>query len=88
MFYDDDTIETEYTEDDIEPCDDDAYVTTCYDYLSVSAGGKWIANVQSHDEAEELIRDWMRTNQYYPSVWSVSDHGNVHAYGFDYAGII
>lgn len=49
--------------------------------------------IQQHDtfwyqnkkiaETEEWLKKWMEDEQYWPSVWSVSDHGNVSRYEFD-----
>jgi len=44
---------------------------------SVSAGGKFLGEFQSMEEAEEAVLEWMEENQFYPNCWYISDHGNI-----------
>ncbi len=63
--------------DDDEPEDDDAFITTKFDSFSVSFGGSSLGEVVEYDEAEDLIREEGTSQNWYPNVWLVSDHGNV-----------
>jgi len=44
---------------------------------SVSAGGKFLGEFSSDEEAEAAIKEWMEEHKWYPNVWRVSDHGNI-----------
>lgn len=71
-------IEDEY-EDIDEPSPDDIVM-----YNSGSLGSKtsvgsedygFMGEFNSEEEAEEFIRDWMKTKNFYPQVWYQDDHG-------------
>lgn len=70
-------------EDEIEesdeptPDEEDAYVQSNGYGYSVSFGYKHLGDVAEDDEADALIRQAMIDEQYWPNVWTVSDHGNV-----------
>lgn len=42
-------------------------------------GGKQIAKLENddYDQFYEAINTWMKQHNFFPSVWYVSDHGNV-----------
>src|SRR6185312_3577620 len=54
-----------------------------------SAGGKFVGEFNSHEEAEEAAKAWMKKNNFFPNAWIVSDHGNHHptTIGEDKAGL-
>lgn len=77
---DDDCTEVELA---IEPSEDDIYITPSGQLgskLSVSAGGKFLGEYTEHADAEAAIKSWMEKNQFWPSIWFVSDHGNISPY--------
>ena len=80
-----DQEEMEEPEED-KPSEDDAFFAAC-GYLgsktSVSVGGKHIGEFKSEKEAEEALVTWINKNNFYPNIWQVSDHGNVHPYTLD-----
>lgn len=45
-------------------------LATCY--------GKVIAGPGPDAECREAVKDWMDNEEFFPSVWYVSDHGNYH----------
>jgi hypothetical protein len=45
---------------------------------SVSAEGKHLGDFSDDVEAIEFVKLWMEENKYWPNVWMVSDHGNIH----------
>ena len=45
----------------------------------VSYAGKVIGTFEEEEEARTFIRKWMEKEQYWPNVWFVSDHGNMHS---------
>ena len=55
------------------------------DWLTAYYAGKQIVAVDDPHEIDAAIRDWMEKNTYWPSVWWVSDHGNVHPYKLEAA---
>ena len=62
------------------PCEDDCFITPCGSLGSkygVSIGGKFLGEFVEMDDAEKAIREQMEQDQFWPSVWFVSDHGNV-----------
>ena len=44
----------------------------------VSYAGKVIGTFGEEEEARNFIRNWMEKEKYWPNVWFVSDHGNMH----------
>ena len=44
----------------------------------VSYAGKVIGTFGEEEEARTFIRNWMEKEKYWPNVWFVSDHGNMH----------
>ena len=56
---------------------------------TLSAGGKFVGEFNSHEEAEEAAKAWMKKNNFFPNAWIVSDHGNHHptTIGEDKAGL-
>lgn len=40
--------------------------------------GGFIGEYATREEAEEVIRARMEAEQFYPNVWVISDHGNIH----------
>ena len=73
--------ENELDEDaEPEPEDDDVFMQpsgSLGSRTSVNAGGKFLGEFSSDEEAEAAIKDWMEENHFYPNVWKISDHGNV-----------
>lgn len=47
---------------------------------SLSVDGKHIGEFDSDEKAEDALVNWMLKNNYFPSVWYISDHGNEHPY--------
>jgi hypothetical protein len=72
--------ENEQDEEDPEPDEDDIFMKpsgALGGSTSVTAGGEFLGEFSSDEEAEAAIKEWMEKNNYYPNVWQVSDHGNV-----------
>lgn len=68
----DDDLYDEERED--EPQDDDIVIE--HDG-TIYAEGRVIGTVnEGWDEGYKMIYDWQTRNQYYPTVWIISDHGN------------
>ena len=40
-------------------------------------GEKHIGTFEEYEDAVQAVKDYMEDNQFWPSVWFVSDHGNV-----------
>lgn len=72
-------------DDDIEPEEGDIFVQDKGNGTVVSCEGKVIYSSRGSDyeEMERAIREWMERQSYWPSVWHVSDHGNVSPYVFE-----
>ena len=47
---------------------------------AVSSEATALGEFTSLEMAEEAIRDRMERDQFWPSVWFMSDHGNIDAY--------
>lgn len=65
------------------------------DTVSYVAHGKRMETIApkgtGHDEAFAAIRAWMDAHKFWPSIWSVNDHGNVTLYdaqGNDLGGLV
>lgn len=43
---------------------------------NVSCSGKFIGNIMDMDAALKAVKNWQDKNQFFPTVWFVSDHGN------------
>jgi hypothetical protein len=77
-----DRIEAELFED-AGPQDDDITISdsgplgTLYSVGVVN--GKHIGEYKTREDAVNAIREYMEKNNWYPTVWSVSDHGNAVA---------
>lgn len=70
-------------EDDMdydEPDEEDAFITSDGNLLSVSVGSEHLGTFVEYDEAEEALRNWMNKNKYYPTIWFIDDHGGVEPY--------
>lgn len=48
-----------------------------YSVGTAGDSGRWIGDVKTRDEAEDIIRGHAGQN-WRPSVWVISDHGNTH----------
>jgi len=46
-------------------------------------GGKKIGEFVELEDAEKAIREYMKKNNVYPTVWQISDHGNANVYEMD-----
>lgn len=58
---------------------DDYTLTPCGNLggkTGVSQGGKFLGEFSDNVSALEFVRQHMEDNQYWPSIWWVSDHGN------------
>jgi len=67
-------------EEEFQPQDDDIFMNDSGPLgsrTSVSAGGTFLGEFSTEDEAELAIKSWMEENQWYPNVWKISDHGNM-----------
>ena len=42
----------------------------------VSGDEKFLGNYEAFDDALKAIANWQKNNNYYPTTWYVSDHGN------------
>jgi hypothetical protein len=73
-------VEPDTDEDNDGPDEDD--ITTS-DGLRFYQSGKLWLTVSDPEEASEAIRAKMDEEGFYPSVWSISDHGNAHPYNLD-----
>ena len=75
--------EEEQDDEDNKPSEDDAFLAPS-GYLgsktSLSVDGKHIGEFKSDHEAEEALVNWINKNKVSPSIWYVSDHGNVDSY--------
>lgn len=73
----------ETPEDEDKESEDDAYLSPSGHLgskISLSIGGKHIGEFKSNDEAEDAFAAWVNKNKFFPNIWYVSDHGNVHQY--------
>ena len=68
----DEMTEDEMTEDDI----------TTEDHLSFYQYGRLVVQVTEDEDAPAALRAYMDAQSFWPNVWSISDHGNVHAYSW------
>lgn len=69
-----------------EPMEGDAFLAPSGPLgsrTSLSVDGKHIGEFNSDKEAEEALVKWINKNKHSPSVWYVSDHGNVSPYTLD-----
>jgi len=70
--------EEDYMDDEYHPDEDDIFIT------QERNGRMYVSQLEEtfddYDEMDEAIRDWMNRHSYYPNVWEVSDHGNIHMY--------
>jgi hypothetical protein len=74
-------LEREEEDEEFEPDEHDIFMYPSGQLgsrTSVSAGGKFLGEFSSDEEAEEAIKEWMEENKWWPNVWRVSDHGNIH----------
>jgi len=80
------TADHDEEEQEQEESEDDVYITPAGKLgskLSLSAGGKFIGEFDEDEDVQEAIVEWMNKNKFYPNIWFVSDHGNVHPYSLD-----
>lgn len=71
-------IEDEEEKGEPEPDESDAFIFDDRGRTSVSVEGKNIGSFIDDDEAEIALKVWAKKNNYFPTVWRVSDHGNHH----------
>ena len=64
-----------------QPEEEDYTMTPCGSLGSNTCvgvvGGKFVGQFKNRQAAVRAICGRMRTEQFYPSVWRISDHGNV-----------
>lgn len=76
-------IETDFDEltvDVVVPDEEDIYIQSAPPLGSrteVFQGGKLISTASDWDEMSREIKDWMEEHKFWPSIWTVSDHGNM-----------
>jgi hypothetical protein len=63
----------EYIEDMEE---DDCIISSDGFKYNVSCGGKHLAEFGDMDKALDVVKNWREENQFWPTIWFVSDHGN------------
>lgn len=67
-------------EDDSQPDDYDGFIddspSTGY---NVSINKKFLGKFEEYDDAVDVLKQWMEKNNWNPTVWRVSDHGNYTA---------
>jgi hypothetical protein len=66
-------------EDEEQPSDEDAFLSSSGPLgsrTSVSCGGKFIGEFREYDDALIALGDYMEKSNWFPTVWTVSDHGN------------
>ena len=73
-------------EEDIEPdTENDVFYQ---DYGHLGSNGGFFYNGKEVAKTDEELKAWMKKEGYYPSVWYVSDHGNISPYSLDEASRI
>ncbi len=45
--------------------------------VNVSCAGKFLGHFEETDNALKAIADWQKNNNWFPTIWHVSDHGNM-----------
>jgi hypothetical protein len=60
-------------EDPVEPEEGDIVVNE-YSYIS-EVGGRWSVPFEDWDQAEQVIKEKMERDQYWPNIWLADDHG-------------
>lgn len=66
------------------PTEDDYVISDDRGKESVGQYGKHLGSFDSRDEAEDFIRKQAKAAQFWPNVWTISDHGNTNLLKFDY----
>jgi len=61
-----------------EPQEEDIFFGDERGKTIVSCSGKVIGTFHEEEEARAFIKRWMEKEKYWPNVWFVSDHGNMH----------
>lgn len=51
--------------------------------ISLNIAGEFIGEFNCEEEVKKELKNWMKENNYYPSVWWVDDHGGIEAYSID-----
>jgi hypothetical protein len=67
------------------PEDSDIYVTTTGPlgaWHVAYCEGRAIAH-ERHGNLDAQIRAWMDRQRFWPNLWQVSDHGNIHPYSLE-----
>jgi len=64
-------------EEDQPQYDDDCFVTSNGNELSVCCGGKFLGKFIEDEDAYVAVKKWKEENKFYPNTWYVSDHGNI-----------
>ena len=70
----------DYQDTEDEPSEEDIFISSTgplgsQDHAVCGASVVYHGNP---DHTDQAIRAWMQENQYWPNVWAVSDHGNIH----------
>lgn len=79
-------LDEDEDEDEHEPSEDDAFFSPCGPLGSkthLSVNNKSIGEFKSDRDAQKALVDWINKNKFYPNIWYVSDHGNVHPHELD-----
>ncbi len=59
------------------PRDEDICISSNgFKYSVGIVNGEFIGEFGPYDDAENAVKNWMRENNFFPNVWSISDHGN------------
>jgi hypothetical protein len=71
-----------YEREQAGPQEEDITVSDCGPLGSLYAvavvGGKFIGEYRTWEETVKAIKDHMEEDQFFPTVWRISDHGNAH----------
>lgn len=74
-------LQEELEELDLEPAPGDYIKTPCGSLGSKICVGqvdeKFVGEFKDDDEADKVICEKMQKDQFYPTVWFLSDHGNL-----------
>lgn len=66
----------EFINESNKPDEEDCFISSNGFKLSVSCGGKHQGDFVEDDDALKCVNDWQKKNDWYPTIWWVSDHGN------------
>ena len=66
----------------MEMNEDDMFISEASNGYNLSCEQRHIAKHEDLEAIEQIAKNWMSKNGFYPNVWYINDRGNTHLHNF------